>query len=183
MVIAAVTIQTSISLGVSIFLLVEGYAFPDAFSRRGTLKFQMFMLNYMFLLCFFHVVTGAENCRIPEDAAKYLLIISVALLLPLVAMVYQLALFHITLLSRGLTTYDFIVLEQKKAREREEQRRVRREGGTKPAAATRNVDRARDSNSWDGRNSKEEKSDREIALTSVAPPSAAVRNNDDDYDD
>jgi hypothetical protein len=38
-------------------------------------------------------------------------------------MIYQLAFFHVTLVWQGMTTYDFIVTEQKRARERDEQRK------------------------------------------------------------
>mmetsp|Transcript_16681 Transcript_16681/g.15044 ORF Transcript_16681/g.15044 Transcript_16681/m.15044 type:complete len:367 (-) Transcript_16681:50-1150(-) len=49
---------------------------------------------------------------------KVISVISVAILFPLLTLVYQLCFFHMMLLSRGLTTYDFIVYENKKLRER-----------------------------------------------------------------
>ena len=45
---------------------------------------------------------------------QVLLVLSVFLYLPLVAMVFQLAGFHLMLIYRGETTYDFIVGEQKR---------------------------------------------------------------------
>jgi len=55
-------------------------------------------------------------------AIQGLLFASVGFLLPFVLLVYQLATFHLMLLYRGITTYDFIVLEQKRLREKENQR-------------------------------------------------------------
>eukprot|EP01035_Chromulina_nebulosa_P018207 gene18207-23871_t len=49
---------------------------------------------------------------------KVISVISVAILFPLLTLVYQLCFFHVMLLSRGLTTYDFIVYENKKLREK-----------------------------------------------------------------
>lgn len=74
----------------------------------------------------YSAVTQAPESLITPPVAKYLMIASVAVLFSLVAMLFQLSLFHFTLVRRGLTTYDFIVLEQKRAREREEQKKLRR---------------------------------------------------------
>jgi hypothetical protein len=51
-----------------------------------------------------------------------ILVVSVAVLLMLGLMLIQLGGFHLMLLSKGLTTYDFIILEQKKARDQEAER-------------------------------------------------------------
>jgi hypothetical protein len=125
----------------------------------------------------------------------YLLIASVVLLALLVAMVYQLAGFHITLLRKGMTTYDFIVSEQKRAREREEQKRKKRDakwqqqqqkkkGKLQNTSDVQHADGG--SSGWsknEGRlsGSRESKSDNgndgDIAMTSVGP--AALLSHED----
>ena len=76
-------------------------------------------------------VSSLANNR---DAVAGLLVASAAVLLPLVLMVYQLALFHLTLLRRGQTTYEFIVSEQKRARDRAEQRKQSARAGGRGGA-------------------------------------------------
>ena len=61
-------------------------------------------------------------------ALQVLLVISVAFYLPLVTMVYQLAGFHVMLLYRGETTYDFIVGEQKRQREKRDREKDKDRG-------------------------------------------------------
>lgn len=95
------------SLALSIALMVESFAFPVQFHNRinDTNRFSSYL--------------GSE---ISLEGLQALLVISVVILFVLVAMVIQLGGFHIVLLSKGLTTYDFIVQEQKKARDAEAER-------------------------------------------------------------
>jgi hypothetical protein len=51
------------------------------------------------------------------DGFKAIILVSVIIYLPLVGLVYQLAGFHVMLMIRGITTYEFIVFIQKKQRE------------------------------------------------------------------
>ena len=78
-------------------------------------------------------VSSLANNR---DAVAGLLVASAAVLLPLVLMVYQLALFHLTLLRRGQTTYEFIVSEQKRARDRAEARKQSARAGERGGGAS-----------------------------------------------
>lgn len=95
--------MTTESLAISCALLAEAYVSPERL--RGYYE-------------------DDHNPRaIHEDfgleAIRGILIASVAVLLPLVLMVYQLAGFHIMLIVRNMTTYDFIVYQQKRQRERD----------------------------------------------------------------
>ena len=56
--------------------------------------------------------------EISLPSVKIVSIISVVILVPLVAMVYQLAGFHVMLITKGLTTYDYIVQENRKQKAR-----------------------------------------------------------------
>lgn len=111
-VVASVTIQTTLSLALSLAFLIEAYAYSDYF----------------------------WNARVPTDVIKIdlvgiqaVLIVSVIILIPLVLLIYQLASFHALLIyegniilytiysnylilihTLGITTYDFIIREQKK---------------------------------------------------------------------
>eukprot|EP00597_Dinobryon_sp_UTEXLB2267_P012992 CAMPEP_0170118706 /NCGR_PEP_ID=MMETSP0020_2-20130122/13903_1 /TAXON_ID=98059 /ORGANISM="Dinobryon sp., Strain UTEXLB2267" /LENGTH=436 /DNA_ID=CAMNT_0010347823 /DNA_START=338 /DNA_END=1648 /DNA_ORIENTATION=- len=59
---------------------------------------------------------------LPLPALEALCVVSVAVYLPMLAMVYQLTGFHLMLLWRGETTYDFIVGEQKRIRDKQRER-------------------------------------------------------------
>lgn len=96
----SVSIMTTLSLGLSIGFLIESIAYPTTFSK----KFQNF--------------DDHRESAVDLLVARVVLGVAIALLLPLVLMVLQLALFHVFLIYKGLTTYDFIVQEQKRVREK-----------------------------------------------------------------
>jgi palmitoyltransferase len=89
---------TSISLALSIAYLVEIFAFESRVVIR---------------------LEGSDaHPTLDSVGVKVISVISVALLLPLVGLVYQLMGFHCMLLLSNITTYEFIVQEQKRQRER-----------------------------------------------------------------
>ena len=90
--VAGITVITSISLALSIAYVVESFSTGDAIEERGQKAYIAISLL----------------------SIKIVSIISVVTLLPLVAMVYQLAGFHVMLIAKGLTTYDYIVQENKR---------------------------------------------------------------------
>lgn len=94
--VAGITIITSISLALSMAYMIESFVDGDAVEERGANSFIVISLL----------------------SVKIVSIISVVILVPLVAMVYQLALFHVMLISKGLTTYDYIVNENKRQKAR-----------------------------------------------------------------
>jgi len=98
-ILVAVKLLTLESLAISIALLIE------SFTSSERLMDQIDML-----------------LGLSMDAVKGLLIASILILLVLVTMLVQLGSFHVVLLYRGLTTYDFIVLEQKRLRDKEQER-------------------------------------------------------------
>lgn len=106
-IVSFVGLLTAQSLAISIALMVESFAYPGAMMHRLQLDD--------------HLVS-----RIGSDlkigALQGLLVASVVVLLGLVCMILQLATFHMMLIYRGITTYDFIVQEQKRLREKENDR-------------------------------------------------------------
>ena len=64
------------------------------------------------------VVNSQSTILLPIDGVKGILLGVVTILLVLVGLIYQLLGFHCMLLAYSMTTYDFIVNEQKKERER-----------------------------------------------------------------
>lgn len=92
MAVTGITVITSISLALSIAYVVESFADGDSIEERGDNA-------YIFISLL---------------STKIVSILSVVVLLPLVAMVYQLAGFHVMLITKGLTTYDYIVQENKR---------------------------------------------------------------------
>lgn len=107
MIVLSVFLMTTESLALSIALLVESYTKTDAFMHRIREQndFRYFLGSPM-----------------TDNAVQSLLVVSVFLLLGFVAMLIQLGGFHIMLLYRGMTTYDFIIYEQKRQRDLEAQR-------------------------------------------------------------
>lgn len=97
---AALTTQ---SLALSIALTIDSFIASDSFLDRINLQRDI-------------------GSNLPIEAIQALLLFSVLCLAPLVLMVYQLLGFHIMLLTKGITTYDYIILEQRKNREREAER-------------------------------------------------------------
>jgi hypothetical protein len=119
-IVGSVTFLTTESLALSIALLVESYAHAHIMQKR---------LNN-------HAWNTTIADDVPLDAVRGVLIGSVALLAPLVVMVYQLAIFHAGLVWQGITTYDFIVQEQRKQREKDaEKQKQRREKAAAAQAA------------------------------------------------
>ena len=106
-IIVSVLLLTSESLGISIALLVEAFAYPR--SILGRIEHSDFLQERI-------------GSALSLDALQGLLIASVVVLFGLVAMIVQLGSFHVMLLWRGITTYDFIVLEQKRLREKQNQK-------------------------------------------------------------
>eukprot|EP01038_Epipyxis_sp_PR26KG_P013373 gene13373-17933_t len=102
--VASVTLLTTTSLTLCIALLVEAYAYPTRFT---------------------HYYDGrkdggnGDSILLPIDGVRGILLGSVAIYLPLVIMIYQLAGFHLNLLYHGMTTYDFIISENKRLRDRD----------------------------------------------------------------
>lgn len=99
MVVCSVAFLTTISLALSMAFTIESFANLNQFNIRideAQNKFH-FSLNIL--------------------GTKIVSIISAAILIPLVALVYQLVGFHALLLKDGITTYEFIVREQRKMRE------------------------------------------------------------------
>ena len=111
-VVASVSVQTTFSLALSLAFLIEAYAFPKYF---------------------WNVRVPTDVITIDFEGVRAILIVSVIILVPLVALIYQLASFHCVLiyegiihiyfiihslhsilLLTGITTYDFIIREQKK---------------------------------------------------------------------
>ena len=89
--------QVSISFLLSIAYLVEIYSYPNKYNYR---------------------IDNPHLLGFSEDGVKGVLIVSIIVLSPLIALLYQLIGFHIVLVSKGLTTYDFIVEQQRLQREK-----------------------------------------------------------------
>jgi hypothetical protein len=106
-IVASVFLLTAESLGISIALVVEAFAYPESLMDR--VHYHDFLQDRI----------GSE---LSLGALQGLLIASVVVLLGLVGMIVQLGTFHIMLIWRGITTYDYIVSEQKRLREKENQR-------------------------------------------------------------
>jgi hypothetical protein len=102
-VVASVFMLTMESLTLSLALMIESFAISSKFMDR---------IHHNR----FHHFLGSP---IPLAAVQTLLVISVVFFLALVSLLIQLGGFHVVLLYRGMTTYDFIIEEQKKHRERE----------------------------------------------------------------
>lgn len=98
-------------LSIAIAVMVESFAYPHMFKHR--LDHSDF--NY--------------NVHISTKACGGILLGCIVLLLGLLALVLQLAGFHAVLLYRGITTYEFIVQEQKRQRELEAAKVKARKGG------------------------------------------------------
>jgi hypothetical protein len=62
---------------------------------------------------------------ISQHAVQSLLVVSVAIFLAIFGMLIQLGGFHVMLLWRGITTYDFIIAEQKRQRDKDAERMQR----------------------------------------------------------
>jgi len=106
-IIVTVTLLTLESLSISIALLVEAFAFSELLMHRVNRH---------------HHLVHLIGSQLSIGAIIGLLIASILVLLAVVVMLLQLGSFHIVLLYRGLTTYDFIVMEQKRLRDKEQER-------------------------------------------------------------
>eukprot|EP00903_Cladosiphon_okamuranus_P013911 g12939.t1 len=101
--------MTSIQLGLSCWIIVLYHTDNEAFSDR------------------------VENHYTQLDRAGHIVLVYIfaVVVLPSLGLLAQLLGFHIMLISQDLTTYDYIVQEQRKERERKERRRKLKE---KPGA-------------------------------------------------
>ena len=81
---------------------------------------------------------------IPVAGIQALLFLSLFLLLGWVSMIYQLGTFHIYLVCRGISTYDFIVEQQQKSAEKAKERQARNEAGLAAAGYGPNKDQEKD---------------------------------------
>lgn len=106
-IVCSVFLMTGESFALSLAFMIEAFAIPDRFLGR-VLSFN----DFQYFL----------GSSISIVALQILLVISTVILLCIVLLVIQLCGFHIVLLWKGLTTYDFIVNEQKRQRERESAR-------------------------------------------------------------
>lgn len=106
-IVSFVGLMTLESLSISIALLVEAFAYSDHFMDR--LQDGDFLQDRI----------GTD---LSLGALQGLLIASIVVLFALVLMIIQLGTFHIVLIYRGITTYDYIVLEQKRLRDKENER-------------------------------------------------------------
>jgi len=103
-IIVFVLLLTSESLAISIALMIESFAYPGNFLNRVVEENN------------FRSYLGSD---VSSSALQALLVVSVVVTASLVGMILQLGGFHVMLIWRGLTTYDFIILEQKRQRDLE----------------------------------------------------------------
>lgn len=125
----SVTMMTSESLAISISLLVSIVLDDDSLRNPTSIG----------------VTVGRE---INYSAALGGLIVSVVLLLPLVAMLYQLGGFHIMLLVKNLTTYDFIISEQNRIRAKEAAARLDKQQKARAKEAAKEGRAGEEGRSW-----------------------------------
>jgi hypothetical protein len=112
-------VLTAHNAALSVALLVNAFAYPSSMEAR--VVDQNEIARYL-------------GSRLSIEAIQALTVVSAALFLALIAMIIQLAAFHIMLNVRGLTTYEYIVQTQKRARDREQkklQKRVEQEQARK----------------------------------------------------
>lgn len=93
---------TTISLALSLAFLVEVFAFEAAILGR--------------------LQRSGEEVYMGAVGVKVITVLSVTVLLPVVGLVYQLVGFHCMLLWNNITTYEFIVQEQKRQRDKENEK-------------------------------------------------------------
>lgn len=103
---------TTLSLTLSAIYFVELFLHPESFMLR----------------------VERASLWLSRDLVLGVLVVSLLVLLGLVAMVAQLLGFHAMLAYRGMTTYDFIVFEQRRQRERAAEQLKRREESLKPSS-------------------------------------------------
>lgn len=111
----SVTCFTSISLGLSMGYMIEAFGFTDQIMDR--------------------LEDAGEHHAISVNLLKGVAMLSAIVLLPLVGLVYQLVGFHIMLIYKNITTYEFIVLEQKRLRDAMDAQRNAKAAARKQAAA------------------------------------------------
>lgn len=102
---------TGESLALSVAFLVEAFAYPHSFHHR-----------VIYANDFQHVLGNGVSVA----ALQGLLVVSVAVLTAVVALVLQLCGFHAMLIWKNMTTYNFIVNEQKRQREKEAARTLKK---------------------------------------------------------
>lgn len=99
---------------------------------------------YLIALCFLDkdkIKYRIENSSVLDGVVDYwtvvtMLIVSGAVLLPLVLLLYQLIGFHAMLVHRGITTYDYIVSEQKRLREKKRAKAEAKAEASRVASST-----------------------------------------------
>ena len=116
----SIGLLTSISLGLSIAFLIESFAFEHQILCRLSDSDSASVLN--------------------GSSLKGISVVSVVILLPLVGLVYQLLGFHCMLLWNGITTYEFIIFEQKRQREKLQAETVQRMNRQVPMKSQRRPD-------------------------------------------
>lgn len=104
---------TTLSLTLSLIYFVELFLYPTSFLLR----------------------VDRASVWLSRDLVLGVLVVSLLVLLGLVAMVFQLLGFHAMLAYRGMTTYDFIVFEQRRQRERAAEKLVQRDKNKGTAGA------------------------------------------------
>lgn len=113
-VVASVAVQTTLTLAITVLLLVRYFIASDDFRSS---------------------VNDAKIVHVNPFASMIILFVAGSLLLFLVALVWQLLCFHIMLVSKGMTTYDFIMSQHKKQQERLRNRREKSTDTTSPPPA------------------------------------------------
>ena len=108
-IVAATTVMTSECLAICVALIVALYLDPGRARDRLEEGNDIWSISLSY------------------ESAQALVIVIAIIFLPLVAMLYQLGGFHCMLLWKQLTTYEFIVGEQKRLREKEAAARLKKQ--------------------------------------------------------
>eukprot|EP01039_Chlorochromonas_danica_P009853 gene9853-10899_t len=172
-VIVAALLLTSINLGVSIAITIDAFISPHAILHRTN-----------------HVNDAPSHLQsaFSIEFIKAMALISSVIFAAVVAMILQLVSFHIMLICKGSTTYDYIVLQQKKARDREAHRlqkevelaaQIRRQDqaltqAANVAAIHNSNSSRRESNSSRGRDAEFERRDIDSAAMEAGTTEAVV---------
>ena len=115
--VCAVTIVSTTSYVLSLAYLIESFAYPEAF--------------YLRMLVVLPAPSNRPAIAIPLDGVRALIILSVVVLTPLIALVFQLCGFHSMLLCKGETTYEFIARHKSKRRTRQPEQSTSEDGNSR----------------------------------------------------